>query len=91
MKQVETIDKVIELEKRKLRLMEEFREALLIESADFVVDQVKMSRGLRDDFDYWFLVHKDSKEIKFEGNAAQVQKFLDKRGITKVYWRKLKH
>lgn len=82
------LDELITLSEKRVALLKELKESLLEETADYIVCQEKVSRGMSWDYDHYYLIEKGTEEIKMEGNQSQIQRYLDKRKITKVHWRK---
>ncbi len=84
---MEALNQLIDLTAKKLSLLKEYKETLLFEAADYIIDQTKMSRGISSDYNYWFVIKRTTEEIVFSGNKAQVEKYLERRKIVKTYWR----
>lgn len=81
---IELIDKIIEKSIKKIKLMEELKESLLYESADYHL--VKIGN------DNFSLYKKLNKTPIFNGNHEQIKSFMKKRKISseqvfrKTFW-----
>ena len=79
------MEELIRLTEKKLALLKELKESIAFEAADYIV--AHLPRGF--DTDYYLLVEKETENIKHAGRKTSIQKYLDKRQITKVYWKHL--
>lgn len=77
------LKKVISLTQRKLGLLLELEESLNEEAADYVVCiDTTFSSGT------YVLVHRESNTNIDAGGKARIEKYINHKRLTKVYWRK---
>jgi len=80
-----SIDKLILLTEKKLSLLRELKTSVAFEEAEYIA--AHLPKGF--DNNYYLLIKKDTETIKAEGSKERIQRYLDQRKITKVYWKHL--
>lgn len=78
-----TIDQLIELNNKKSALLQELKQSLEEEAADYVVCKVPpMLNETR-----FVLVKRDTGKEMCYGTKSEIEKFITRRNINKIYWR----
>lgn len=86
---IDNIDKCIELTEKKVKLMKEYKQALLEERADYIVcpaGAVSLGIGHRSQH-FFVLVDKSTGENLTADVKDKVLKFIEKKKLQNVHWR----